>query len=103
MTLGLKVPASLKLKLATLAKRHWKLTLGAQPKGATKLNGTLSSAARTLATVSKKTDPAATKTVTLTVVLPLRARKAGGLKFVWTATGADGHAIRRTTTIRLVR
>ena len=103
VALGLVAPASLTRRLAALVKLHWRLTLGAKPSGATKVTGTLSTGGRVLATVSKKVDPAATKTVTLTVVVPTRARKQGVLKFLWRAVGTDGQSIRRSTTVRLVR
>jgi hypothetical protein len=101
--LGLVVPAGLKLRLAALAKLHWRLTLAAKPRAAIKVTGTLSRGGHALATVSKKVDPAATSPVKLTVVVPQSARKQGVLKVLWRAVGTDGRSIQRATTIRLVR
>jgi hypothetical protein len=100
---GLAVKAAVSVRLASLAKLKWRLTLRAQPHDAAKLTGKLSRGASVLATGAKKLDPAAAKTVALTVVLPQKARKPGVLKFLWTAFGADGHTVQRTTTVRLTR
>jgi hypothetical protein len=102
-TVTLSAKKAVTMRLTTLAKLHGRLTLGAQPHGATKLTGKLTRGTRLLATAAKKVDPATTKTVTLTVVVPQKARTTGVLKFLWTAYGTDGDKVQRTTSVRLVR
>jgi hypothetical protein len=101
VSLSLTVPHGMRITLATLKRRQWKLSATARVRGAVKVQVALLRDGRTIAGVAKPGGTASSTTVTF--LLPPGVRKPIKLRIRWTATASDGKKLQRSTSVRIVR